>query len=57
MITLTAKEGMWLTNGDVYGKIVSLPDEADAGIWYEITDEEVERLQIEVEEIIEGEQQ
>ena len=40
MITLTAKEGMWLTNGDVYGKIVSLPDGADAAVWYEITDEE-----------------
>ena len=52
MITLTANEGMWLTNGDVYGKIVSLPDEADASVWYEITDEEVERLQSETEDLL-----
>lgn len=40
MITLTANEGMWLTNGDVYGKIVRLPEGADADVWYAITDEE-----------------
>jgi hypothetical protein len=31
---------MWLTNGDVYGKIVRLPKGADADVWYAITDEE-----------------
>ena len=40
MITLTANEGMWLTNGDVYGKIVRLPEGEDADVWYAITDEE-----------------
>ena len=40
MITLTANEGMWLTNGDVFGKIVRLPEGADPDVWYAITDEE-----------------
>ncbi len=37
---LTASEGMWLTNGETYGKTVTLPPGADAAAWWEITDEE-----------------
>lgn len=37
---LTATEGMWLTNGDTFGKTVTLPPNADASVWYEISDAE-----------------
>ena len=45
---LTASDGMWLTNGDTFGKTVTLPPNADASVWDEISDAEksviVERL-------------
>lgn len=47
---LTADEGMTLTNGETFGKTVVLPTSADADKWHEITDEEAERLQMEIEE-------
>ena len=37
---LTATEGMWLTNGETFGKTVTLPPLADASVWYEISDAE-----------------
>ena len=39
MKTQQATQGMTLTNGEVYAKIVYLPDEAD--YWQEIPDSEV----------------
>lgn len=39
---LTADEGMYLTNGETYGKTVVLPVDADPSVWYEITEEEKE---------------
>lgn len=44
-IILTADEGMYLTNGETYGKTVVLPETANASEWYEITDAEYEALQ------------
>lgn len=44
---LTAADGMWLTNGDTFGKTVTLPPLADASAWYEITDEEKNRIEAE----------
>ncbi len=38
--TLYAEEGMILTNGKDYGKIVHLAVDADASAYYEITEEE-----------------
>ena len=37
---LTAEEGMFLTDGETYGKIVVLPASADPSIWREITEDE-----------------
>lgn len=37
---LTADEGMYLTNGETYGKTVVLPESADISVWHEITEEE-----------------
>ena len=34
---LTADEGMYLTNGETYGKTVVLPETANTNDWYEIT--------------------
>lgn len=52
---LTASEGMWLTNGDTFGKIVTLPPLADASVWYEITEEEkLKREEIEYENQLES---
>lgn len=42
---LTADEGMFLTNGETYGKTVVLPVDADTTVWREITDAEAEELQ------------
>ncbi len=49
-IILTADEGMYLTNGETYGKTVVLPESADITIWYEITEEEYNELQEAVNE-------
>ena len=42
---LTADEGMYLTDGETWGKTVVLPVDADADLWYEITEAEVLKLQ------------
>lgn len=44
-IKLTAAEGMTLTNGNVFGKVVYLGCNDSADNWYEITDEEAAALQ------------
>lgn len=40
-IILTADEGMYLTNGETYGKTVVLPESADQSVWHEITEAEL----------------
>ena len=42
---LTADEGMYLTDGETYGKTVVLPEAADASAWSEITEEEARKRQ------------
>ena len=49
-IILTADEGMYLTNGETYGKTVVLPESADQSVWYEITEQEYNELQEAVNE-------
>lgn len=44
-IILTADEGMYLTNGETYGKTVILPESADQSVWYEISEREYNELQ------------
>lgn len=39
-ITLYAEEGMVLTDGEVYGRIIHLAEDADKSSFYEITEEE-----------------
>ena len=50
---LTAAEGRTLTNGEAFGKEIYLGKNDSADNWYEISDEEAEKLQREelVEEI------
>ena len=43
--TLYAEEGMILTNGEHFGRIVHLAEDADASTWYEITEKEYEERQ------------
>lgn len=43
-IILTADEGMYLTNGETYGKTVILPESANQGDWHEITEEEYNKI-------------
>ena len=45
---LTADEGMFLTNGETYGKTIVLPENADFSVWYEITEEEKENIEQEL---------
>lgn len=51
-IILTADEGMYLTNGETYGRTVILPETANTNDWYEITEEEYNKLQEEFDEEI-----
>jgi len=53
-ITLYADDGMILTNGEHFGKIVHLEVGADANAWHEITREEYEKLLAEQEEVSEA---
>ena len=48
-IKLTASDGMWLTNGGACGKIVYLGVNDAPENWYEITEEEYQRVQLEAE--------
>ena len=42
---LKADEGMTLTNGEAFGKVVYLGINDSASNWHEITDEEAEEMQ------------
>ena len=42
---LKADEGMMLTNGETFGKVVYLGTNDSADNWYEITEKEAEKLQ------------
>lgn len=47
---LIAADGMTLTNGEAFGKIVYLASGADASAWYELTDTEADVLKRDLEE-------
>ena len=40
-IILTSDEGMYLTNGETYGKTVVLPLGADTSAWTEVTEDKL----------------
>ncbi len=44
-VILTAEEGMYLTNGETYGKTVVLPADADHGQWCEVTEDELPKAE------------
>jgi hypothetical protein len=46
---LTADDGMYLTNGETYGKTVVLPEGADYTIWREVTEDELPKESEETE--------
>lgn len=48
---LTADEGMFLTNGETYGKTVVLPADVDHSVWREVTEAE---LPVEDEPVLGG---
>ena len=57
-IIIRASQGMWLTDGENYGKTISLAEGVSVDKYYEITDAEYEKiLEKEMEEnsMIEGE--
>lgn len=49
---LTADDGMYLTDGETYGKTVVLPADADHSAWHEVTEDELlkEEASVEMEE-------
>ena len=50
-ITIRADEGKWLTDGENYGKTISLADGVSVDAYYEISDEQYQKLVSENEEI------
>lgn len=52
---IIASEGMILTDGENYGKIIFLSDDADITLWHEITEEEYSEIQRLAAEAIENE--
>lgn len=46
---LIAKEGYYYTNGTTIAKTVVMPESADPAAWREITEEEAQELQAEIE--------
>ena len=52
-ITLYAEEGMMLTDGEHFGKIVHLEMGTDASAWREITEEDYEEILARQQEQIE----
>ena len=44
---LTADDGHYLTNGETFGKVVTMPVSADTSAWYEVTEAEKERIEAE----------
>lgn len=38
---LTADDGMYLTDGETYGKTIVLPVDADASVWREVAETEI----------------
>ena len=49
-ITIRADEGKWLTDGENYGKTISLAEGVSVNNYYEITNEEYETIIIEQEQ-------
>ncbi len=45
-IILTAEEGKYLYNGEVYGKTVVLPLGADTSAWTEVTEAELPKQEM-----------
>ena len=54
---LIADDGMTLTNGEAFGKVVYLASEDDGSKWYEITNEEAEIMKRDMEEATEEDYQ
>lgn len=52
-IIIRASEGKWLTDGENYGKIISLAEGVLVDNYSEITDEEYERIMAEKETEVE----
>lgn len=42
---LTADDGMYLTDGETYGKTVVLPADADYFVWKEVTEDELPKVE------------
>lgn len=51
-ITIRADEGKWLTDGEIYGKTMSLADGVTVDNYHEITNEEYEVIMADLSEII-----
>ena len=54
-ITIRADEGKWLTDGENYGKTMSLADGVAVDNYYEISDEEYQEKMKEIEIKLQGE--
>jgi hypothetical protein len=53
-IIIRADEGKWLTDGENYGKTISLGEGVSVDNYYEISDEEYEEKMQEIENQLQG---
>lgn len=49
---LKASEGMILTNGTIYGRIIYVADDVDINSFYEITEEEYIAKEEQIEDVL-----
>lgn len=49
---LIAREGMILTNGTIYGRIIYVADDVDINSFYEITEEEYIEKEEQIEDVL-----
>lgn len=51
-ITIMAEDNKWLTDGENYGKTISLAKDADIKTYYEITEAEYQEIMAKSEETV-----
>ncbi len=52
IVKLTAAEGMWLTDGETFGRVIFLAPSDSAANWQEVTDEQKATIEAEQQTLV-----